>query len=545
MLTDIEIAKKIKLENIQKIVEKLNIDEEYIHQYGKYKAKIDNKIFKKLKNKENGKLILVTSINPTPTGEGKTTMSIGLALALNKLNKNAILALREPSLGPVFGIKGGATGGGYSQVLPMEDINLHFNGDFHAITSANNLLAAVIDNHIFQGNELDIQKITFNRCLDMNDRALRNVKIKTGKNTYRDEKFNITVASEIMAVFCLSENLIDLKNRLGNIVVGYNSKDEEVFVKDLNVQGAMAALLKDAINPNLVQTTEHTPCLIHGGPFANIAHGCNSIIATKMALKLGDYCVTEAGFGSDLGAEKFMDIKCRKAELKPNCVVLVATIKALKYNGGCKNLKQEDVEALKRGVVNLEKHIENVKSFGVPMIVCINKFEADTKSEIDVIVEICKKYEVEYSLSTAHLEGSAGSVDLAQKVTQLCEKPTNFKFLYDESLTPKEKIETIAKNIYGADGVTYLPSAEEKLAKIKNSNYPICVAKTPVSLTDNKDILGRPTGFTITVTDIRVNNGAEFIVVLCGDVMTMPGLPKESLATKIDVDDEGNILGMI
>ena len=545
MLSDIEIAKKIKLENIQKIADKLNIDEENLHLYGKYKAKIDNKIFKKLKNKDNGKLILVTSINPTPTGEGKTTMSIGLALALNKLNKNAILALREPSLGPVFGIKGGATGGGYSQVLPMEDINLHFNGDFHAITSANNLLAAVIDNHIFQGNELDIQKITFNRCLDMNDRALRNVKIKIKKDTYRDEKFNITVASEIMAVFCLSENLIDLKNRLGNIVVGYNSKDEEIYVKDLNVQGAMSALLKDAINPNLVQTTEHTPCIIHGGPFANIAHGCNSIIATKMALKLGDYCVTEAGFGSDLGAEKFFDIKCRKSNLKPNCVVLVATIKALKYNGGCQNLKQEDVESLKRGIVNLEKHIENVKSFGMPMVVCINKFEADTENEIAVIVETCKKYSIEYSLSTAHLEGSLGSLDLAQKVIQLCEKPTNFKYLYDDNITTKEKIEAIAKNIYGAKAVTYLPEAEEKLAKIRDSRYPVCIAKTPVSLTDNKDILGRPTDFTITVTDIRVNNGAEFIVVLCGSVMTMPGLPKEPLATKIDVDDEGNILNMI
>jgi len=545
MLTDIEIAKKIKLENIQKIADKLNIDEEYLHLYGKYKAKIDNKIFKKLKNKKNGKLILVTSINPTPTGEGKTTMSIGLALALNKLNKNAILALREPSLGPVFGIKGGATGGGYSQVLPMEDINLHFNGDFHAITSANNLLAAVIDNHIFQGNELDIQKITFNRCLDMNDRALRNVKVKINKDTYRNEKFNITVASEIMAVFCLSEDLLDLKKRLGNIVVGYNSKDEEIYVKDLNVQGAMVALLKDAINPNLVQTTEHTPCLIHGGPFANIAHGCNSVIATKMALKLGEYCVTEAGFGSDLGAEKFMDIKCRKANLKPNCVVLVATIKALKYNGGCQNLKQEDVEALKCGVVNLEKHIENVKSFGVPLVVCINKFESDTEKEIAVIVETCEKYGVKYSLSTAHLEGSVGSLDLAQKVIGLCEESANFKFLYDDNLTPKEKIETIAKNIYGAEGVAYLPIAKEKLAKIENLRYPICIAKTPVSLTDNKNILGKPTGFTITVTDIRVSNGAEFIVILCGDVMTMPGLPKASLATRIDVDEEGNILGMI
>ena len=545
MLTDIEIAKKIKLENIQKIADKLNIDEEYLHLYGKYKAKIDNKIFKKLENKKNGKLILVTSINPTPTGEGKTTMSIGLALALNKLNKNAILALREPSLGPVFGIKGGATGGGYSQVLPMEDINLHFNGDFHAITSANNLLAAVIDNHIFQGNELDIQKITFNRCLDMNDRALRNVKVKINKDTYRNEKFNITVASEIMAVFCLSEDLLDLKKRLGNIVVGYNSKDEEIYVKDLNVQGAMVALLKDAINPNLVQTTEHTPCLIHGGPFANIAHGCNSVIATKMALKLGEYCVTEAGFGSDLGAEKFMDIKCRKANLKPNCVVLVATIKALKYNGGCQNLKQEDVEALKCGVVNLEKHIENVKSFGVPLVVCINKFESDTEKEIAVIVETCEKYGVKYSLSTAHLEGSVGSLDLAQKVIGLCEESANFKFLYDDNLTPKEKIETIAKNIYGAEGVAYLPIAKEKLAKIENLRYPICIAKTPVSLTDNKNILGKPTGFTITVTDIRVSNGAEFIVILCGDVMTMPGLPKASLATRIDVDEEGNILGMI
>ena len=556
MKTDIQIATEAKMLPIKDIAAKLDITDDELELYGKYKAKINDEFLARTKNKPNGKLILVTAINPTPAGEGKTTTSVGLGMAMNKIGKNAIIALREPSLGPVFGVKGGAAGGGYAQVVPMDDINLHFTGDFHAITAANNLLCAIIDNHLHQGNELGIdqRRILFPRVTDTNDRALRNITVGLGSKVDgipRQDHFMITVASEIMAILCLAESISDLKERLGNILVAYTYDNKPVYCRDLNASGAMATLLKDAIKPNLVQTLENTPALIHGGPFANIAHGCNSVRATKHALKLADYTITEAGFGADLGAEKFLDIKCRKAGLAPSAVVLVATVRALKYNGGVAkaDLAAENVAALRAGSVNLEAHIDNLQKYGLPVVVAINRFGTDSDAELDVIREICDKKGVDFALSEVFAKGGEGGIELAEKVVAACEKPNDFKFMYSDDMSIKEKIEAVAKKIYGADGVKYDAGALKTIAEIealdpKYSTFPICVAKTQYSLSDDPTKLGRPSGFTLTVREVKLSAGAEFIVVLTGAIMTMPGLPKKPAAYAIDVDDDGTITGL-
>ncbi|MDO5149824.1 MAG: formate--tetrahydrofolate ligase [Oscillospiraceae bacterium] len=559
MLTDIEIAQGAKMKKITEIAEQIGIGQDDLEQYGQYKAKVSEAVYKKLENKPDGKLILVTAINPTPAGEGKTTVSVGLAQAMAKTGRKAMLALREPSLGPVFGIKGGAAGGGYSQVVPMEDINLHFTGDMHAITAANNLICAMLDNHMQQGNELriDSRRVIFKRCLDMNDRALRNTIIGLGgkiNGVPREDGFQITVASEIMAILCLASDLDDLKKRISNILVAYNLDGEPVFAGQLGVQGAATALLKDALKPNLVQTLENNPVFIHGGPFANIAHGCNSVRATKLALKLGDYCITEAGFGSDLGAEKFFDIKCRFAGLKPSCVVLVATIRALKYNGGVPKteLTEENVEALKKGIVNLKTHIENMKKFGLPVVVAINRFHTDSDAEIAVIRETCEELSVEVSLTEIFAKGGEGGKDLADKVCSTIEKAEkngeiNFAPIYDEKLPVKEKLGIIAREIYRADGVVFTAQAEKSLKEIEALGFaelPVCVAKTQYSLSDNPALLGKPENFSITVRDLKVSAGAGFIVAYTGDIMTMPGLPKQPAALRIDCDNDGNITGL-
>ena len=558
MLSDIEIAQNAKMKKINEIADELGISADELEPYGHYKAKLSETLYSKLAFKNDGKLILVTAINPTPAGEGKTTVSVGLAEAMAKIGKKAMLALREPSLGPVFGIKGGAAGGGYAQVVPMEDINLHFTGDMHAITSANNLLCAMIDNHMQQGNELQIdqRRIMFKRCLDMNDRALRNIIIGLGGKVNgipREDGFQITVASEIMAILCLATDLSDLKERIGNILVAYNLKGEPVFARNLGACGAMTALLKDALKPNLVQTLENTPAFIHGGPFANIAHGCNSIRATKLALKLGDYCITEAGFGSDLGAEKFFDIKCRYGGLTPSCVVLVATIRALKYNGGVfkTDLEKENMWALEKGIINLQTHIENMHKYHIPVVVAINKFHTDTEQEIEFVTNFCSQLGVEVSMCEVFAKGGEGGVDLAQKVCEtieLCaENENSFKPLYDTDLPIKAKIETIAKEIYRADGVTYTTQAEKAIKEIEGIGFrdlPVCIAKTQYSLSDNPALLGKPKNFKITVRDAKLSSGAGFIVVYTGDIMTMPGLPKAPSALKIDCDNNGNITGL-
>lgn len=555
MLNDIEIAQQAEMKNIKEVAAKLDIKEDEIEMYGKYKAKLSDELIASVQKNENGKLILVTAINPTPAGEGKTTITVGLGEAMGRLNKKAVIALREPSLGPCFGIKGGAAGGGYAQVVPMEDLNLHFTGDFHAITSANNLLAAMMDNHIHQGNALgiDVNRIVFKRCMDMNDRALRHTVIGLGKRVDgvpREDGFVITVASEIMAILCLAADFNDLKERLGRIIVAYNYQNEPVTAKDLKAVGAMAALLKDAIKPNMIQTLEHTPALVHGGPFANIAHGCNSVIATKTALKLADYVITEAGFGADLGAEKFFDIKCRMNGLKPDAVVLVATVKALKYNGGVPKteLGQENLEALKKGIVNLEKHIENLQKYGVPVVVTLNSFVTDTKAETDYIEQFCRERDCEFALAKVWENGGKGGVELAEKVLKTLEtKESHFKPLYADDLSLEEKIETIAKEIYGADGVTYASAAAKELKRIADmgmSDFPVCMAKTQYSLSDDQTKLGRPSGFTINVREVYVSAGAGFVVAITGAIMTMPGLPKNPAAYGIDVDDNGVITGL-
>ena len=555
MLTDIEIAQNAKMLPIKEVAEKIGIDEEYLEYYGKYKAKISSDYIKKTKNSKNGKLILVTAINPTPAGEGKTTTTVGLGDALSRIGKKCVLALREPSLGPVMGIKGGAAGGGYSQVVPMEDINLHFTGDMHAITAANNLLSAMIDNHIHQGNELDIDvsNIVWKRVLDMNDRALRSTVVALGgkiNGVPREDGFMITVASEIMAILCLAEDINDLKARLGNIIIGYNRSGQPVFARDLKADGAMTALLKDAIKPNLVQTLENTPCFVHGGPFANIAHGCNSVTATKLALKAGDYTVTEAGFGADLGAEKFMDIKCRFAGLKPDVVVIVATVRALKYNGGISkaDLKTPNVDALLKGLVNLEKHIENMQKYGVGVVVAINRFESDSEEELETVIKACAKYNVECSLSEVFAKGGEGGIDLAEKVlNKIEEQPSCYKPLYDEKLPIKEKINKIVTEIYGGEKAVYTKKAEKEIKKLEElglDKMPVCMAKTQYSLSDDPTLLGRPENFTVTVSRVRVSNGAGFIVAETGDIMVMPGLPKVPAATKIDIDENGVISGL-
>ena len=553
-MEDIEIARNTKLDNIVEIATKAGIKEDELEQYGKYKAKIDSKkLFKRLESKQNGKLILVTSINPTPLGEGKTTMAIGIADGLSRIGKKAILALREPSLGPVFGIKGGATGGGHAQVAPMEEINLHFTGDIHAITSANDLLSAIIDNHIYFGNELGFEKVTWKRCIDLNDRQLR--KIETGlsgeKNIVkREDGFDITVASEIMAILCLATDLQDLKRRIGNIIVGYNKEGKPITAKDLHAEGSLTVLLKDAIKPNLVQTLEHTPAIIHGGPFANIAHGCNSVIATKTSMKLADYTITEAGFGSDLGAEKFLDIKCRKANLKPDAVVCVATIRALKYHGGQPKdqIKEENLEALKNGIANLNRHLDNLKNkFGLNVIVAINKFSTDTQAEINLLKQELDKQNIELSLVESHEKGSTGAVDIAEKLVKLVEKEENFKYIYQDEDTIKEKIEKVAINIYGAEGVEYSKEALEEIEKIEKlgfSKYPVCIAKTQYSFSDDPKNLECKEPFKIHVNEINIKAGAEFIVAITGKIMTMPGLPRNPAAEKIDIDSDGNIVGI-
>lgn len=555
MLTDIEIAKQADIKPISDIAEKLGISADELEFYGKYKAKLPLSLLKKYENKEDGKLILVTAINPTPAGEGKTTVTVGLGEAMNRIGKKAVIALREPSMGPVFGIKGGAAGGGYAQVIPMEDINLHFTGDMHAITAANNLLCAIIDNHIQQGNELHIdpRRILFKRCLDMNDRALRNVVIGLGgkvNGVPHEDGFMITVASEIMAILCLSSGIKDLKNRLGSILTAYTYDGTPVYARDLNAVGSMAALLKDAIKPNLVQTLENTPALMHGGPFANIAHGCNSVTATRLALKLGDYCITEAGFGADLGAEKFLDIKCRCAGLKPSCVVIVATIRALKYNGGVPKteLSKENTVALKNGIVNLETHIENMRKYGLPVVVAINRFATDTEAEIETIEAFCREKDVPVSLTEVFARGGEGGKELAEKVVKTIEtKEAHFKPIYDEKLSIKEKLNVLAKEIYRAGDVVFTSNAEKAISEIEKlgkDKLPICVAKTQYSLSDDPQKLGSPKGFTLTVRDVRLSAGAGFIVALTGDIMTMPGLPKQPAAYKIDVDDDGNVSGL-
>ena len=555
MKTDIQIAQEAEMKHIKEVAVQAGISEDELEFYGKYKAKLSDELWNRIKDNEDGKLVLVTAINPTPAGEGKTTTSVGLGQAFAKLGKKAMIALREPSLGPCFGIKGGAAGGGYAQVVPMEDLNLHFTGDFHAITSANNLLAAMLDNHIQQGNTLGIdpRQVVWKRCVDMNDRVLRNIVVGLGRKTdgmVREDHFVITVASEIMAILCLADDLADLKRRLGRIIVAYNFKGEPVTADDLQATGAMAALLKDAIKPNLIQTLEHTPALVHGGPFANIAHGCNSVRATKMALKLSDITVTEAGFGADLGAEKFFDIKCRMAGLKPDAVVLVATVRALKYNGGVAkaDLAEENLDALAKGIVNLEKHIENIQKYGVPVIVTLNSFVTDTDAENAFIEKFCRERGCEFALSEVWEKGGEGGLDLAQKVLETLEtKESNFHTLYNDELSLKDKIRTIAQEIYGAHNVVYEPAAEKQLAKIESmgfGSFPICMAKNQYSLSDDATKLGRPENFDIHIREVYVSAGAGFVVALTGAVMTMPGLPKVPAANGIDVTDDGKITGL-
>lgn len=555
MKTDIQIAQETKMELIKNVAARLDIQEDDLEFYGKYKAKFSDELWEKIKDRPDGKLVLVTAVNPTPAGEGKTTISVGLGEAMGVLNKKAVLALREPSLGPCFGIKGGAAGGGYAQLIPMEELNLHFTGDFHAITSANNLLAAMLDNHIHQGNALriDTDQIVWKRCLDMNDRALRNIVVGLGAKAdgvVREDHFVISVASEIMAILCLANDLNDLKEMLGRIIVAYNYDGEPVTAKDLKAVGSMAALLKDAIKPNMIQTLEHTPAIVHGGPFANIAHGCNSVRATKMALKMADIVITEAGFGADLGAEKFFDIKCRKAGLTPSAVVLVSTVKAMKYNGGVakKDLPEKNMEALKKGIVNLEKHIENLQKYGVPIVVTLNKYVTDSEEELTYIKDFCESRGCEFALAEVWEHGGQGGVELANKVLNILEnKESNFKVLYPDEYTLKQKIETISKEIYGADGVTYSAAAEKALARIEAmgmGNLPVCMAKNQYSLSDDPKKLGRPTGFTVNIREVYVSAGAGFVVAITGTIMTMPGLPKVPAAEAIDVDDDGNIVGL-
>ena len=556
MKTDIEIATEAKMLPIKEIADKLGLTEDEYDLYGKYKAKIDDSFLNRMADRDDGKLILVTAINPTPAGEGKTTTSVGLGMAMEKIGKKSIIALREPSLGPVFGVKGGAAGGGYAQVVPMEDINLHFTGDFHAITAANNLLCAMIDNHLQQGNELGIdpRRILFTRVTDTNDRALRNIIVGMGgkvNGVVREDHFIITVASEVMAILCLAENIQDLKERFGKIHVAYTYDGRPVFARDVKAHGAMAALMKDAIKPNLVQTLEHTPALIHGGPFANIAHGCNSVRATKLALKLADYTITEAGFGADLGAEKFLDIKCRKAGLTPSAVVIVATIRSLKYNGGIAKdkLTEENLDALKAGAVNLEAHIENIAKYGLPVVVALNRFGSDTDAEIEYVMDLCHKLGAEIALSEVFMKGGDGAIDLAQKVVAACEKPSEFKLLYPDDMSIEDKIRTIAREIYGADGVIFEAGAKKALADIlaidpEYARLPVCMAKTQYSLSDDQTKLGRPKNFNITVREIKLSAGAGFIVALTGAIMTMPGLGKSPAAYRIDIDAEGQISGL-
>ena len=555
MKTDIQIAQEAAMLPIKEVVKPFGIQEDDLELYGKYKAKLSEELWNQVKDRPDGKLVLVTAINPTPAGEGKTTVTVGLGQALNQMGKKTMIALREPSLGPCFGVKGGAAGGGYSQVVPMEELNLHFTGDFHAITSANNLLAAMLDNHIQQGNELDIdtRQITWKRCVDMNDRVLRNVVVGLGAKAdgyVREDHFVITVASEIMAILCLCSDMADLKKRLGQIIVAYNRNGDPVTAKDLKAVGAMAALLKDAIKPNVIQTLEHTPALVHGGPFANIAHGCNSVRATRTALKLSDIVITEAGFGADLGAEKFFDIKCRQSGLKPDAAVLVATVKALKYNGGAAKteLTQENLDALKKGMVNLEKHIENLHKFGVPVVVTLNAFVTDTQAEYEMIRDFCREKGCEFALANVWAQGGEGGRELAQKVIQTLEtRESQYHPLYGLELPLKRKIETIAEEIYGADGVTYAPAASRALKKLEELGFgqlPVCMAKNQYSLSDDQTKLGRPTGFTIHVRDVYVSAGAGFVVVLTGAIMTMPGLPKKPAADNIDVDEHGVITGL-
>ena len=555
MKTDIEIAQEAKMLHIGQVAEKLSLNEDDIEYYGKYKAKISADAYEKFKNNKDGKLVLVTAINPTPAGEGKTTITVGLGQAMNKIGKKCAIALREPSLGPVMGVKGGAAGGGYSQVVPMEDINLHFTGDMHAITAAHNLLAALLDNHIKQGNALNIDttKIVFKRVMDMNDRALRNIVVGLGgkiNGVPREDGFMITVASEVMAVLCLANDLQDLKNRLGKIIVAYNMDGKPVTAADLKADGAMTLLMKDAIKPNLVQTLENTPCFMHGGPFANIAHGCNSVMATKLALKLSDYVITEAGFGADLGAEKFLDIKCDAAGFSPDAVVIVATIRALKYNGGVAkaDLQTENVDALKKGIVNLGKHIENIKKFCVPVIVAINSFFTDTQAETDFVKEYCSQMGVDVALAEVFGKGGDGGIELAEKLCALLDSSEkNFTRMYSNDMPIKDKINAIVTKIYGGSAVAYTPTAEKKIKQIEDmglDKVPVCVAKTQYSLSDNPALLGRPEGFTVTVRDVNISNGAGFVVVLTGDIMTMPGLPKVPAANNIDIDENGKIVGL-
>lgn len=555
MKTDIEIAQEAKMLHIREVAEKLGIAEDELELYGKYKAKLSDELIERVKDEPDGKLILVTAINPTPAGEGKTTISVGLGEAFGQLGKKAVIALREPSLGPCFGIKGGAAGGGYAQVVPMEDLNLHFTGDFHAITSANNLLAALLDNHIQQGNELGIdpRQVVWKRCLDMNDRVLRNIVVGLGRKMdgmVREDHFVITVASEIMAVLCLADDMHDLKRRLGKIIVAYTYDGKPVTADDIKATGAMAALLKDALKPNLIQTLEHTPAIVHGGPFANIAHGCNSVRATKTALKLADYVITEAGFGADLGAEKFFDIKCRKAGLAPDAVVLVATVRALKYNGGVAkaDLGTENLDALKKGIVNLEKHIENLQKFGVPVVVTLNSFVTDTKAETDYVEQFCRERGCEFALSEVWEKGGEGGIELAKKVLLTLEqKESHFKPLYPDDMSLEDKIATVAREIYGADGVTYSAAAKKELKRIADmgmSSFPVCMAKTQYSLSDDQTKLGRPNGFTINVREVYVSAGAGFVVAVTGSIMTMPGLSKNPAAYGIDVNDDGVITGL-
>lgn len=554
MLTDIEIARDAEMKKITDVAASLEIDPDELELYGSYKAKLSDPLIKRLDKKENGKLVLVTAVNPTPAGEGKTTVTIGLGDSLNKIGKKAVIALREPSLGPVFGIKGGAAGGGYSQVVPMEDINLHFTGDMHAITSANNLMCAVLDNHIQQGNELSIdpRRILIKRCLDMNDRALRNIVCGLGgkvNGVPREDHFIITVACEVMAILCLASDLFDLKERLGNILVAYTYDGRPVYCRDIKANGAMTVLLKDAIKPNLVQTLENHPAIMHGGPFANIAHGCNSVRATKAALKLGDYCITEAGFGSDLGAEKFLDIKCRLAGLKPDCIVLVSTVRSMKYNGGVPKteLTKENLEALKKGSVNLAAHIENLKKFGVPVVVAINHFYADTDAEIQFIKDFCAENGADVAVTKCFAEGSAGGTELAEKVVHACEEQNDFRPIYPLDIPVCDKIETIAKEIYGADGVEYSDAAKKSISEFEAlgaDSMPVCIAKTQYSLSDNAKLLGRPRNFKLHIESVELSNGAGFLVCRTGSVMTMPGLSKSPAAYSIDIDENGNTVGL-
>lgn len=554
MLSDIEIARGADMKKITDVAQTIGINAEELELYGSYKAKLSDELLKSLESKKDGKLVLVTAVNPTPAGEGKTTVTIGLGDGMRRIGKNAVIALREPSLGPVFGIKGGAAGGGYSQVLPMEDINLHFTGDMHAITSANNLMCAVLDNHIQQGNALGIdpRRVLAKRCLDMNDRALRNIVCGLGgavNGVPREDHFIITVASEVMAILCLASDVFDLKKRLGNILVAYTYDGKPVYCRDIKANGAMTVLLKEAIKPNLVQTIENNPAIMHGGPFANIAHGCNSVRATKAALKLGDYCITEAGFGSDLGAEKFLDIKCRLAGLKPSCIVLVATVRSMKYNGGVpkEELTKENLEALKKGSVNLAAHIENLKKFGVNVVVAINHFYADTQAEIDFVKDFCSSLGVEAAVTKCFAEGSKGSVELAELVAAACEKESSFKPIYELDMPIKEKISTIAREIYGADGVEYSAAAEKSIAQFEElgaGNMPVCIAKTQYSLSDNASLLGRPSGFNLHIASVELSGGAGFVVCRTGSVMTMPGLSKNPAAYNIDIDKNGNTVGL-